>query len=115
MKKYLMMLAAGLLTASLGGCAVVTDSSQTDSVEVEEVAEEAKDDTEKNDTEQEETDEPAWYGSWKIIDVKAAAVSALAEEEVEKYKDQTVTYGETTVMVGDTSCEIEGYLLWNCS
>ena len=46
MKKYLMMLAAGLLTASLGGCAVVTDSSQTDSVEVEEVAEEAKDDTE---------------------------------------------------------------------
>ena len=38
----------------------------------------------KNDTEQEETDEPAWYGSWKIIDVKAAAVSALAEEEVEK-------------------------------
>ena len=53
MKKYLMMLAAGLLTASLGGCAVVTDSSQTDSVEVEEVAEEAKDDTEKNDTEQE--------------------------------------------------------------
>ena len=66
MKKYLMMLAAGLLTASLGGCAVVTDSSQTDSVEVEEVAEEAKDDTEKNDTEQKETDEPAWYGSWKI-------------------------------------------------
>ena len=58
---------------------------------------------------QEETDEPAWYGSWKIIDVKAAAVSALAEEEVEKYKDQTVTYGETTVMVGDTSYEIEGY------
>ena len=109
MKKYLMMLAAGLLTASLGGCAVVTDSSQTDSVEVEEVAEEAKDDTEKNDTEQEETDEPAWYGSWKIIDVKAAAVSALAEEEVEKYKDQTVTYGETTAMVGDTSYEIEGY------
>ena len=109
MKKYLMMLAAGLLTVSLGGCAVVTDSSQTDSVEVEEVAEEAKDDTEKNDTEQEETDEPAWYGSWKIIDVKAAAVSALAEEEVEKYKDQTVTYGETTVMVGDTSYEIEGY------
>ena len=44
MKKYLMMLAAGLLTVSLGGCAVVTDSSQTDSVEVEEVAEEAKDD-----------------------------------------------------------------------
>lgn len=80
-----------------------------DSVEVEEVAEEAKDDTEKNDTEQEETDEPAWYGSWKIIDVKAAAVSALAEEEVEKYKDQTITYGETTVMVGDTSYEIEGY------
>ena len=78
MKKYLMMLAAGLLTVFLGGCAVVTDSSQTDSVEVEEVAEEAKDDTEKNDTEQEETDEPAWYGSWKIIDVKAAAVSALA-------------------------------------
>ena len=109
MKKYLMMLAAGLLTVSLGGCAVVTDSSQTDSVEVEEVAEEAEDDTEKNDTEQEETDEPAWYGSWKIIDVKAAAVSALAEEEVEKYKDQTVTYGETTVMVGDTSYEIEGY------
>ena len=51
MKKYLMMLAAGLLTVSLGGCAAVTDSSQTDSVEVEEVAEEAKDDTEKNDTE----------------------------------------------------------------
>ena len=41
MKKYLMMLAAGLLTVSLGGCAVVTDSSQTDSVEVEEVEEEA--------------------------------------------------------------------------
>ena len=41
MKKYLMMLAAGLLPASLGGCEVVTDSSQTDSVEVEEVAEEA--------------------------------------------------------------------------
>ena len=52
MKKYLMMLAAGLLTVSLGGCAAVTDSSQTDSVEVEEVAEEAIDDTEKNDTEQ---------------------------------------------------------------
>ena len=34
MKKYLMMLAAGLLTASLGGCAVVTDSSQTDSGEL---------------------------------------------------------------------------------
>ena len=50
MKKYLMMLAAGLLTASLGGCAVVTDSSQTDSVEVEEVAEEAKDDRIKSET-----------------------------------------------------------------
>lgn len=109
MKKYLMMLAAGLLSASLGGCAVVTDSSQTDSVEVEEVAEEAKDDTEKNDTEQEETDEPAWYGSWKIIDVKAAAVSALAEEEIEEYKNQTVTYGEKTVMVGDESYAVEGY------
>ena len=50
------------------------------------------------------------YGvGYDKVDVKAAAVSALAEEEVEKYKDQTVTYGETTVMVGDTSYEIEGY------
>ena len=43
MKKYLMMLAAGLLTVSLGGCAAVTDSTQTDSAEVEEVSEEAED------------------------------------------------------------------------
>ena len=104
MKKYLMMLAAGLLTVSLGGCAVVTDSTQTDSAEVEEVSEETEDDTEK-----EENDEPAWYGSWKITDVKAAAVSALAEEEIEKYKNQTVTYGEKTVMVGDESYAVEGY------
>ena len=102
MKKYLMMLAAGLLTVSLGGCAVVTDSSQTDSVEVEEVAEEAKDDTEKNDTEQEETDEPAWYGSWKIIDVKAAAAHDVAV---------TITPGAN----GDSVADMAMALMLDCA
>lgn len=113
MKRYMIIIALGVLSVMLCSCSGKAATQENDY----NVTIVSQDDG--NVTTEEEPDEeskPSYYGIWEVKDYQAAEVSALSADEMEAFRGYTVTYQADAVFcngqnmnIADPGYEYEEY------